>query len=343
MEDFSNTSSVIQGTTDPTIVTEDTVNSQALVYVSSTLGWMYFTAWTLSFYPQVIINWRRKSVIGYSFDFVAFNFTGFVAYACFNTGLFWIPEIKAQYYKNHPEGVAPVELNDVFFSLHALVITSVTVIQCIIYEKGTQRVNNWARVLLTLAWVYVLITIILAVVGSMEWLDFLYGFSYLKVGVTVLKYMPQAYMNFVRKSTVGWSIGNVLLDFTGGWMSILQMILNAYNGDDWDSLMGNLTKLGLGLVTIIFDSIFIIQHYCLYYKASLYRPIHDVEICEGSKKATEKEAIVKSHSAKSKAEGGKSKVRRRSVSPAHRSYNSTMSPGVSKNNSTARLDSHSFV
>lgn len=36
-------------------------------------------------------------------------------------------------------------------------------------------------------------------------------------------------MNYKRKSTVGWSIGNIFLDFTGGILSMLQMILNAYN------------------------------------------------------------------------------------------------------------------
>ena len=39
----------------------------------------------------------------------------------------------------------------------------------------------------------------------------------------------QAYMNFRRKSTEGWSIGNVLLDCTGGSFSLLQMFLLAYN------------------------------------------------------------------------------------------------------------------
>jgi len=36
-------------------------------------------------------------------------------------------------------------------------------------------------------------------------------------------------MNYRRKSTVGWSIGNIILDFTGGTGSILQMLLLAYN------------------------------------------------------------------------------------------------------------------
>jgi hypothetical protein len=36
-------------------------------------------------------------------------------------------------------------------------------------------------------------------------------------------------MNYRRRSTVGWSIGNVLLDMTGGSMSIAQMGLIAFN------------------------------------------------------------------------------------------------------------------
>ena len=36
-------------------------------------------------------------------------------------------------------------------------------------------------------------------------------------------------MNFRHESTVGWSIGNVLLDFTGGMLSILQIFLISYN------------------------------------------------------------------------------------------------------------------
>jgi len=34
-------------------------------------------------------------------------------------------------------------------------------------------------------------------------------------------------MNFTRKSTVGWSIGNILLDFTGGLANYLQMVIQS--------------------------------------------------------------------------------------------------------------------
>lgn len=39
-------------------------------------------------------------------------------------------------------------------------------------------------------------------------------------------------MNFYYKSTEGWSIGNVLLDFTGGSFSLLQMFLLSYNNGE---------------------------------------------------------------------------------------------------------------
>jgi cystinosin len=62
-----------------------------------------------------------------------------------------------------------------------------------------------------------------------HWLDFIDGCSYIKLIVTVVKYCPQAVMNYQRKSTTGWSIGTVLLDFAGGIFSLLQMILNSWN------------------------------------------------------------------------------------------------------------------
>lgn len=90
-------------------------------------------------------------------------------------------------------------------------------------------------------------------------------------------------MNYKRKSTLGWSIGNIFLDFTGGSLSMLQMFLNAHNYsnyfkwsykfscmliywilDDWQSFFGDPTKFGLGLFSVVFDIFFIFQHYVLY-------------------------------------------------------------------------------
>ena len=75
----------------------------------------------------------------------------------------------------------------------------------------------------------VFVVFVLAASSVATWLDFLYACSYVKLIITLVKYLPQAVMNYRRKSTMGWSIGNVLLDFTGGVLSIAQMFILAYN------------------------------------------------------------------------------------------------------------------
>ncbi|XP_002718912.3 cystinosin isoform X1 [Oryctolagus cuniculus] len=242
------------------------IRSNTISIVNQVIGWIYFVAWSVSFYPQVIKNWRRKSVVGLSFDFVALNLTGFVAYSVFNVGLLWVPYIKEQFLHKYPNGVNPVDNNDVFFSLHAVVLTLIVLVQCCMYERGGQRVSKPAIGFLLLSWLFAFITMIVAAVGATTWLQFLFCFSYIKLAVTLVKYFPQAYMNFYYKSTEGWSIGNVLLDFTGGSFSLLQMFLQSYNNDQWTLIFGDPTKFGLGVFSIFFDVVFFIQHFCLYRK-----------------------------------------------------------------------------
>ncbi|XP_028405420.1 cystinosin-like isoform X2 [Dendronephthya gigantea] len=257
------------------------VHSYSLVIVNMVIGWVYFVAWSVSFYPQVYVNWSRKSVIGLNFDFVCYNLLGFIAYGVFNVGMFWIPKIKAEYTAKHPnEDEDPVEVNDVFFTLHAILLTIITGVQILIYDRGNQVVSLLCKILISVSCLFVFIALMVTIfTDKITWLDYLYYFSYVKIGVTLIKYIPQAYMNFRRKSTVGWSIGNVLLDFTGGSLSILQMIILSYNNDSWDAIFGDLTKFGLGLISVLFDILFIIQHYLLYpqSKHQDYECIQDYE------------------------------------------------------------------
>lgn len=56
----------------------------------------------------------------------------------------------------------------------------------------------------------------------------------------------------------------MLLDFSGGILSNLQLIIDSSLEADWSGITGNPVKFGLANVSIIFDVIFIIQHYILY-------------------------------------------------------------------------------
>jgi len=240
------------------------MKSQTVELISTIIGWIYFAAWSVSFYPQIVDNFRRKSVIGLNFDFLALNIVGFSLYGCYNVALFWIASIQDDYLARHERGIIPVQANDVFFAIHAVFACAVTIAQCVIFERGSQAVSRGCWGLLSCIAVFVVVILILSLTHVLPWLDFLQYCSYVKLGITLIKYMPQAYMNYRRKSTVGWSIGNILLDFTGGSLSILQMVLISWNNDDWGSIFGDPTKFGLGFFSVVFDIFFMLQHYVFY-------------------------------------------------------------------------------
>ncbi|KAM0136769.1 hypothetical protein ACHAPC_001528 [Botrytis cinerea] len=102
------------------------------------------------------------------------------------------------------------------------------------------------------------------VVRGWAWIDVVYVISYVKLVITTVKYMPQVLTNYRNRSTTGWSIGGILLDFAGGVLSILQLGIDSYLQGDWSGVTGNPVKLMLGNVSIFFDVIFIVQHYILY-------------------------------------------------------------------------------
>lgn len=239
-------------------------HSKALDVFSQVIGWVYFVAWSISFYPQIWENWKRKSVIGLSFDFLGLNIVGFSLYSLFNIGLYWIQPIQEEYFSRHPTGVNPVQLNDVIFSIHAVFACAITIFQCFIYERGNQSVSRICKFIFVGIFIFLVISLIISLVGVLKYLDFLYFCSYVKLFITLIKYLPQAYLNFRRKSTYGWSIGNILLDFTGGFLSIGQMFVISYNENDWGSVFGDPTKFGLGLFSVLFDIVFILQHYFFY-------------------------------------------------------------------------------
>lgn len=47
-----------------------------LSFVSFVFGWIYFLAWSASFYPQCFLNWRRRSTSGTTVDFPFINVLG---------------------------------------------------------------------------------------------------------------------------------------------------------------------------------------------------------------------------------------------------------------------------
>jgi hypothetical protein len=60
------------------------------------------------------------------------------------------------------------------------------------------------------------------------------------------------------------SIPSVVLDFMGGFLSLSQLFLDCGVRDDWDSITGDPVKLLLGLLTLMYDIVYLLQHYVWY-------------------------------------------------------------------------------
>ena len=100
-----------------------------LQVISWIFGWVYFLCWSFSFYPQGILNFRRKSTSGTTIDFPAINVFGFTAYFTSNLAFLYSPLIRREYaLRNH--GLTPtVQINDLAFAGHAVVITLILLSQ----------------------------------------------------------------------------------------------------------------------------------------------------------------------------------------------------------------------
>lgn len=235
--------------------------------VSEALGWIYTAAWSFSFYPQALLNYRRKSVSGLSIDFLALNPLGFACYTAFNGALLLSPVVRAQYRARNDGHNPQVRWNDLAFAAHALFISSITLSQVFWYKRESrQRLSNFNYFVIS----FLLLSIVAATATSslfthtVEWLDLLYFLSWIKLYISFAKYLPQAFINFKRQSTVGWSIENIVLDATGGVLSLAQLLLDSWRADDWSAVTGNPGKLGLSFLSLSFDAVFLAQHFVLY-------------------------------------------------------------------------------
>ena len=73
----------------------------------------------------------------------------------------------------------------------------------------------------------------------------------------------------------------MLMDFAGGWLSLAQLVIDSSLQHDWTGITANPVKFGLSNVTIVFDIIFMLQHYVLYRHPGKHIDDEDEEEREG--------------------------------------------------------------
>ncbi|KAK3001845.1 hypothetical protein RJ639_020250, partial [Escallonia herrerae] len=229
-------------------------NSASLEVLYNVFGWIAFVSWSISFYPQVILNFRRKSVVGLNFDFVVLNLTKHSSYLIYNASVFFSAAVQRQYREKYGfNQMIPVAANDVAFSIHAVLLTAFTLFQITIYDRGNQKVSKTSIGIVSAAWLSLAVCVFIAL-PTHSWLWLLSCFNTVQVVMTVVKYIPQAVMNFRRKSTVGFSIGNILLDLLGGLTNYGQMAMQSIDQNSWVNFYGNVGKTLLSWVSdLVYD------------------------------------------------------------------------------------------
>lgn len=246
----------------------------ALDVISIILGWMYFCAWSFSFYGQVIENYRRGKVNGLNINFEVYNFVGFAGYTVYTFWGYFDPKL----------GTGNVQIQDLCFAAHALLLTIITIGQVIYYYDKNDpdlKVSNFTITLLSVmiwgALVLIFVEQVLQYYDPHESTKKNYIFNSLiylgwcKVAISLVKYIPQVISNYRRKSTIGWNIHNILLDITGGILSFVQNVIDSIRGTldiEGQTPTLNIAKFAISFVAVIFDVIFIVQHYILYKNAN---------------------------------------------------------------------------
>lgn len=118
-----------------------------------------------------------------------------------------------------------------------------------------------------------------------EWLDFVYLISYIKLYIryarsstinllpstthpsfthSIAKWLPQLFLNAIRRSTTGFSIHVITLDLLGSTTSLAELVLSSLLAHDPRGIIGNPLKLGLSAVTVACDVVFCVQRWVLY-------------------------------------------------------------------------------
>ncbi|KAL7625316.1 hypothetical protein AAE478_004532 [Parahypoxylon ruwenzoriense] len=249
-----------------------------LEFLSALFGWIYTLCWSLSFYSQPVLNIRRKSTSGTTVDFPFINTLGFLAYFIYTTAFYSSPVIRYQYALRNNDHTPAVAINDIVFAAHAFIVCAVLTTQYFFPSIwGFERAPGTrpSRLILgvatgSVAAVFIILLVVISTPLDADprtawaWLDVVYTISYVKLLITVVKYAPQLVYNFRNRSTRGWSISQILLDFLGGMLSIAQLVMDSYMQGDWSGVTGNPVKFALGNVSMLYDLIFMTQHYVLY-------------------------------------------------------------------------------
>jgi hypothetical protein len=118
--------------------------------------------------------------------------------------------------------------------MHSVFVYGLTAALFFYYPHKIQ-LSTWTMIYLAIQWAVFLYFGMYALSTTKPFKLSFFGFKtsfgyfqtlgYFKMFSTLLKHPPQIYFNFKRKSTKGWSIEGMMMDFLGGLFSLIALLL----------------------------------------------------------------------------------------------------------------------
>ncbi|KAG7810819.1 hypothetical protein KL921_002447 [Ogataea angusta] len=234
-------------------------------------GWLYAIAWSVSFYPTILLNLRIRSADSISLDFAILNLLG---YSCYTASIYlqvFSETVRKQFSGAFGGNLPLLSVIDLAYSVHGWILTVVLLSQIILGNqwwglKNTRTSFKFSKLVkgYYVAFGLFLLYNIYYKNQKNQLLNFTLNLSYCKILVSCTKYIPQVLHNAKRRSMFGISKMQILLDLSGCFFSIAELLLR--NKTTLLKLLeANRSKLGLIFVTMVFDLIFLAQFH-------LYKP-----------------------------------------------------------------------
>lgn len=246
--------------------------------LSDLLGLVYVCCWSVSIYPPILTNWRYGSANALSIDFVMLNTAGYF-YLVISLILqlyWWMPLPKDVDVTEELASLKPKITNfDLCYCLHGVIMNLVLVSQVVAgHSLWRFKVNRplrmepiYYRVLALSILVFMVLTGQLCIYNlqsgwdNLRTLDYCNRLFLLKISMSLIKYVPQVFHNHARRSMKGFAIQSTVLDVTGGVSSLMQLVwqISKEQGFNTTVWVANFGKIGLALVTILFNIVFLLQ------------------------------------------------------------------------------------
>ena len=233
-------------------------SNTTLYVISQLMGYTQMIFWIIGLSSMLYEPMRVKSSSSLSKDFIFIQLIGCTLLVFQDTWGFFSP--KSSY-------AHEVHCSDILLSF--ICVNSATMAEVLLHTlpEDTKSINNkYTLMSIVPNSLSILLMIYMLFLKDLDSAAIMAGS--LKGFLTMVAYIPQILLIFRNKSTKGYSMIYVSMDYLGCILAIAQIIIDYYNqGSEGVGFMQQLNwgKFSLNFFGIISDSVMLYQHYFLYH------------------------------------------------------------------------------